>query len=240
MFFNIEFYHGGVTPEDLMAVRTEVLTKLILHKRERITQSLPQLLSQTGDEKHTAEKIARHARSNKENLESKISALKMERKVVTQAFKQDSQITHLKEEQQLELSQIIEALSMANASVEEFNENLEKLSEVFTSLESNGTLSAKLTQSNKANTALGELNPSYLALVQEWNEAEGHRRKLESRFTKLSSSLAESKTAAEFWQSRLSDGFEELLIDAKRVADGGPSSRQIHRTNRKKNMNRGA
>ena len=79
MFFNIEFYHGGVTPEDLMAVRTEVLTKLILHKRERITQSLPQLLSQTGDEKHTAEKIARQARSVKETLESKISALKMER-----------------------------------------------------------------------------------------------------------------------------------------------------------------
>lgn len=223
-----------------MAVRTEVLTKLILHKRERITQSLPQLLSQTGDQKHTAEKIARQVRSNKENLESKISALKMERKVVTQALKQESPIEHLKKEQQLELSQIIEALSIADASVEEFNENLEKLSEVVTLLESNSPLSAKLIQSNKANTALGELNPIYLTLVQEWNKAEGHRRKLESRFTKLTSSLAESKTAAEFWQSRLNDGFEELLVDAKRVADGGPSSRQIHRTNRKKNMTRGA
>jgi len=223
-----------------MAVRTEVLTKLILHKRERITQSLPQLLSQTGDQKHTAEKIARQVRSNKENLESKISALKMERKVVTQALKQESPIEHLKKEQRLELSQIIEALSIADASVEEFNENLEKLSEVVTLLESNGPLSAKLIQSNKANTALGELNPIYLTLVQEWNKAEGHRRKLESRFTKLTSSLAESKTAAEFWQSRLNDGFEELLVDAKRVADGGPSSRQIHRTNRKKNMTRGA
>ena len=69
-----------------MAVRTEVLTKLILHKRERITQSLPQLISQTGDEKHTAEKIARKARSNKENLESKITNLKTERKLVTQVF----------------------------------------------------------------------------------------------------------------------------------------------------------
>ena len=223
-----------------MAVRTEVLTKLILHKRERITQSLPQLLSQTGDEKHTAEKIARQVRSNKENLESKISALKMERKVVTHTLKQESPIEHLQKEQQLELSQIIEALSIADASVEEFNENLEKLSEVVTLLESNGPLSAKLIQSNKANNALGELNRIYLTLVQEWNEVEGHRRKLESRFTKLTSSLAESKTAAEFWQSRLNDGFEELLVDAKRVADGGPSSRQIHRTNRKKNMNRGA
>ena len=240
MFFNIEFYHGGVTPEDLMAVRTEVLTKLILHKRERITQSLPQLLSQTGDEKHTAEKIARQARSVKETLESKISALKMERKVVIQGFQHDFTIDHFKKEQQLKLSQIMETLSNANTTVEEFNENLEKLSEIIAPLETKGSFSAKFTQSSKANTALGDLDPSYLTLVQDWNQAESHRRKLESRFTKLSSSLAESKTAEEFWQSKLDDGFEDLLIDAKRVADGGPSSRQIHRTNRKKNMNRGA
>lgn len=223
-----------------MAVRTEVLTKLILHKRERITQSLPQLISQTGEEKHTAEKIARKARSNKENLESKITNLKTERKVVTQGFDDDFSSNQLKKEQQLELSQIMEALSIVDASVEEFNENLEKLSKIVESLEPNDKISAKLNQSVKANAAFGELNPDYLTSVQEWNEAEGHRRKLESRFTKLSSSLAESKTAAEFWQSRLDDGFDELLIDAKRVADGGPSSRQIHRTNRKKNMNKGA
>lgn len=223
-----------------MAVRTEVLTKLILHKRERITQSLPQLISQTGEEKHTAEKIARKARSNKENLESKITNLKTERKVVTQGFDDDFSSNQLKKEQQLELSQIMEALSIVDASVEEFNENLDKLSKIVESLEPNDKISAKLNQSAKANAAFGELNPDYLTSVQEWNEAEGHRRKLESRFTKLSSSLAESKTAAEFWQSRLDDGFDELLIDAKRVADGGPSSRQIHRTNRKKNMNKGA
>tara|TARA_B100001778_G_C18440737_1_gene562201 strand:- start:171 stop:893 length:723 start_codon:yes stop_codon:yes gene_type:complete len=240
MFFNIEFYHGGMTPKDLMAVRTEVLTKLILHKRERITQSLPELISQTGDEKHTAEKMARKARSNKENLESKITKLKTERKIVTQGFNDDFSSNLINKEQQLELSQLLEALTVVNASVEEFNINLEKLSEIVESVESNDKLSAKLKQSSKANDALGELNPDYLTAIQEWNEVEGKRRKLESRFTKLSSSLAESKNAAEFWQSRLNDGFEELLIDAKRVADGGPSSRQINRTNRKKNMNMGA
>ena len=223
-----------------MAVRTEVLTKLILHKRERITQSLPELISQTGDEKHTAEKMARKARSNKENLESKITKLKTERKIVTQGFNDDFSSNLATKEQQLELSQLLEALTVVNASVEEFNKNLEKLSEIIVSVESNDKLSAKLKQSSKANTALGELNPDYLTSIQEWNEAEGKRRKLESRFTKLSSSLAESKNAAEFWQSKLNDGFEELLIDAKRVADGGPSSRQINRSNRKKNMNMGA
>ena len=117
---------------------------------------------------------------------------------------------------------------------------MEKLSEIVESVESNDKLFAKLKQSSKANTALRELNPDYLTSVQKWNEVEGNRRKLESRFTKLSSSLTESKTAAEFWQSRLNDGFEELLIDAKRVADGGPSSRQINRMNRNKNLNKGA
>ena len=240
MFFNIEFYHGGVTPKDLMAVRTEVLTKLILHKRERIIQSLPELISQTGDEKHTAEKIARKARRNKENLESKITKLKTERKVVTQALNDDFSENQTDKEQQLELSQLLEALSVVNSSVEEFNKNLEKLTEIVESVESNDNFFAKLKQSSKANAALGELDPDYLTSVQEWNEVEGNRRKLESRFTKLSSSLTESKTAAEFWQSRLNDGFEELLIDAKRVADGGPSSRQINRMNRNKKLNKGA
>ena len=240
MFFNIEFYHGGVTPKDLMAVRTEVLTKLILHKRERIIQSLPELISQTGDEKHTAEKIARKARRNKENLESKITKLKTERKVVTQGLNDDFSENLTNKEQQLKLSQLLEALSVVNSSVEEFNKNLEKLTEIVESVESNDNFFAKLKQSSKANAALGELDPDYLTSVQEWNEVEGNRRKLESRFTKLSSSLTESKTAAEFWQSRLNDGFEELLIDAKRVADGGPSSRQINRMNRNKNLNKGA
>ena len=223
-----------------MAVRTEVLTKLILHKRERIIQSLPELISQTGDEKHTAEKIARKARSNKENLESKITKLKTERKVVTQGFNDEFSSNLINKEQQLELSQLLEALAVVNSSVEEFSKNLEKLSEIVESVESNDKLFAKLKQSSKANTALRELNPDYLTSVQKWNEVEGNRRKLESRFTKLSSSLTESKTAAEFWQSRLNDGFEELLIDARRVADGGPSSRQINRMNRNKNLNKGA
>ena len=223
-----------------MAVNTEVLTKLILHKRERITQSLPQLISQTGDEKHTAEKVARKARTYKENLESKITNLKIERKVINQVFSDDFSSNQLNEEHKLELSQIMETLSMVDVSVEDFEENLEKLSKIVKFLEPNNKISAKINQSVKANAALGDLNPEFSASVKEWNEAEGYRRKLESRFTKLSSSLAESKTAAEFWQSRLEDGFEELLIDAKRVEHGGPSSRQIHRTNRNKNMNKGA
>lgn len=106
MFFNIEFYHRGVTPKDLMDVRPEVLTKLILHKRERITESLPQLIAQTGDEKQSAEKMARRARTEKEGLESKISGLKIERKQIIIAIQENPQLSKLNKEQELELSLI--------------------------------------------------------------------------------------------------------------------------------------
>ncbi|MBQ59020.1 MAG: hypothetical protein CMA66_00555 [Euryarchaeota archaeon] len=223
-----------------MDVRPEVLTKLILHKRERITESLPQLIAQTGDEKQSAEKMARRARTQKEGLESKISGLKIERKQIITAIQENPRLGKLNKEQELELTGIMDSLSMIDISVEKFTENLAYLSQIIASLESDEELSTKYTQSVKANIALGELTKDYTSALAKWNEKESLRRKLESKFTKLSSSLAESKTAAEFWQSRLNDGFDQLLIDAKRVADGGPSSRQIHRTNRKKNINRGA
>ena len=166
--------------------------------------------------------------------------MKIERKQIITAIQENPQLGKLNKEQKLELSGIMESLSITDISVEKFTENLAYLPQIVASLESDEELSATYTQSVKANIALGELAKDYTSALAKWNEKESLRRKLESRFTKLSSSLAESKTAAEFWQSRLNDGFDQLLIDAKRVADGGPSSRQIHRTNRKKNINRGA
>ena len=136
MFFNIEFYHRGVTPKDLMDVRPEVLTKLILHKRERITESLPQLIAQTGDEKQSAEKTARRARTEKEGLESKISGLKIERKQIIPAIQENPPLGKLSKEQELELSGIMESLSIIDISVEKFTENLAYLPQIIASLES--------------------------------------------------------------------------------------------------------
>ena len=54
-----------MTPEDLLRVEPEVLAKLILHKRERISQSLPKIIESLGEEKHTAENLARKSRAEK-------------------------------------------------------------------------------------------------------------------------------------------------------------------------------
>ncbi|HII22868.1 MAG TPA: hypothetical protein HA359_01270, partial [Candidatus Poseidoniaceae archaeon] len=70
------------------------------------------------------------------------------------------------------------------------------------------------------------------------NENESNRRRLESKFTKLSTNLRDSSTSKDYWQDKLNSDFEDLLIDAKRVAEGGLSSRQLSRNNKGKNNSR--
>ena len=84
----------------------------------------------------------------------------------------------------------------------------------------------------KANEALASINEEYTKAKNAWNENETHRRKLESKFTKMSSSLRDSNLAKDFWQEKLNSSLEDLLVDTKRVAEGGKSSRQVLREKR--------
>ena len=92
----------------------------------------------------------------------------------------------------------------------------------------------------KANVALAEIKIEYDKSVKLWGEHETNRRKLDSRFKKLNSNLNDSEHAVEFWQQKLTTNFDDLLTDAKRVAEGGPSSRQIRRDSGKARKGRGA
>ena len=55
---------------------------------------------------------------------------------------------------------------------------------------------------------------------------------------KLKSSLEDSEASVEFWREQLEGDFSQLLEDSKRVAEGGPSSRQIQRRSTQKNQAR--
>ena len=82
MFFNIEFHHRYMSPEDLLRVEPEVLAKLILHKRERVSQLLPKTIEEVAIEKSTAEKLARQSRARKEEIEPKFNNLVKERQQI--------------------------------------------------------------------------------------------------------------------------------------------------------------
>ena len=238
MFFNIEFHPPYMTPEDLLRVEPEVLAKLILHKRERISQSLPKIIESLGEEKHTAENLARKSRAEKEDLEPKVSNLYHERaKVVTELNDKFDTIKFENDEKD-RFDEISEKLKSKQTSVENFNKILSEIVELCSKYDGKIEQLTSYKSSIKANDALSEIIDDFENAKNRWNENESNRRRLESKFTKLSTNLRDSSTSKDYWQEKLNSGFEELLIDAKRVAEGGLSSRQLSRNKGKNNSRR--
>ena len=135
-------------------------------------------------------------------------------------------------------NQMIERLSASETGSNEFNELLALLIDKISSdIREMDTLN-HYDSSIKANEALASINEEYTKAKNAWNENESHRRKLESKFTKISSNLRDSNLAKDFWQEKLNSSLEDLLVDAKRVAEGGKSSRQVLRNKRFVNNNR--
>jgi len=238
MFFNIEFHPPYMTPEDLLRIEPQVLAKLILHKRERISQSLPGIIEAVATEKATAEKLARQSRDKKEDLEPKFNNLIKERSQVIDLISESIHLEELSKDESSELTQILSITQSSDTTSEEFLRQIEKLSE--RCLKYNIDI-AKLSDYNisiKANIALSDISEDYQNAKNNWNENESHRRRLESKFTKLSTSLKDCETSKEYWNEKINSNFDELLVDANRVASGGPSSRQLSRNRKQTNAKR--
>jgi len=58
----------------------------------------------------------------------------------------------------------------------------------------------------------------------EYLENELFRRRSDSRTKRLTHALNDCERSIEYWEGVLDNGFEELLVDATRVKQGGPSS----------------
>ncbi len=238
MFFNIEFYQRHMTPEDLLRVEPEVLAKLILHKRERIAQKLPELISNTGDEKLTAENFARQARSIKEDIEPKVDNLFAERGAIAEECSKISDYTNLNTKAKKRLNELIDNIKSKQIELENYNSACEEIVELITKSGHDVSLLTAIDTSRKANQALKEIINEYETAKKNWNECETNRRRLESKYAKLLSNLKEANIAKNYWQEKLDLGFEDLLIDANRVANGGLSSRQIIRNKKEINKSR--
>ncbi len=227
-----------MTPEDLLRVEPKVLAKLILHKRERISHSLPKTIESVATEKHTAEKLARRSRDTKEEIEPKYNNLLKERNQIIQSISNARLSVDLNKEDNSEVSELISAMEAKKTTSDSYLKKLEKITTICSKYDFNIEDLRDYNISVKANQALSELASDYEKAKNDWNENESHRRKLESKFTKLSTNLKDSEKAKEFWLDKIESNFDELLIDAKRVANGGPSSRQISRNRKQTNSAR--
>lgn len=65
--------------DDLLAVTPKLLAQAILHRRERLADLIPDELDARKNEQHEAEPLAKSAREERDNINSKVASLKNER-----------------------------------------------------------------------------------------------------------------------------------------------------------------
>ena len=88
-----------------------------------------------------------------------------------------------------------------------------------------------LDSAQKAHDAMVELAQSNEEMHESFMKWESARTRAESRTTRLNNALSSSQDALEFWKDRVEDdNFDDLLVDAMRVRNGGLSSKAIARS----------
>jgi len=197
-----------------------------------------QYIESIAEQKLTAEKLARQSRSKKDDLEPKVNNLIKERQNVVREIKDKLHSNSSTNDKILIESGVVQKLLTPQVSTEQFVILLGNLIDAYNKDEGSVDTLRHYQASVKANDALKQVITEFELAKVHWNENEAHRRKLESKFAKLSSSLKESNRAKEYWNEKLSSSLDELLVDAKRVAAGGQSSRQILRNNKPNNRQR--
>tara|TARA_B100001287_G_scaffold261748_1_gene251080 strand:+ start:60 stop:749 length:690 start_codon:yes stop_codon:yes gene_type:complete len=227
-----------MTPEDLLLVKPEVLAKLILHKRERILQSLPEIIESVATEKAIAEKLARQSRDRKEDIEPKFKNLIKERNLLIGSISQANNLESQGDDERSEFTRLLSTIKSSDTTAKEFSKLIEKLTKLCTKFDLDIQKLPDYDISIKANSALSAISKDYHIANNNWNENESHRRRLESKFNKLSTNLKDSEAAKNYWKGKINSDFDDLLVDANRVASGGPSSRQLSRNRKQINIKR--
>jgi uncharacterized coiled-coil DUF342 family protein len=84
-------------------------------------------------------------------------------------------------------------------------------------------------QAQKAHQAMLELVDDNQSLHDSFVDKEEKRRIAASRLSRSTRSLDISKAAIDEWNNRLKTGFDDLLVDRKRVSEGGLSTIAVRR-----------
>ena len=95
-------------------------------------------------------------------------------------------------------------------------------------------------QAQKAHQTMLEMVDENHELHNTFVDKEDKRRIAASRLSRSTRSLDISKAAIDGWNSRLSKGFDELLVDRVRVSEGGLSSIAIRRQQKRADESRKA
>jgi uncharacterized coiled-coil DUF342 family protein len=178
---------------------------------ERSNEIREQLISEGGmknpDPKWAKEKLSAKLQSLENQLETSAGTHKTEEKFI-------NEMKNLIKEHE----EWVEERTASQPLVKEMKDSRDKARKLLDSAQKAHDAMVELAQSNE------EMHESFM----KW---EGARTRAESRTMRLSNALSSSQDALEFWKVRVeNDDFDDLLIDANRVRNGGQSSKAIART----------
>ena len=252
---------------DLLAVSPKLLAQAILHRRERLSEIIPNDLEERKEELQNAEPKAKFAREERDKINAKVANLKSERNIAQkearELFEKANEIREqliaeggMKNpdpkwakdklsakleslENQLETSagthkteeKFINEMKLLIKEHEEWVEERTSSQPLVKEMKDARTKARNLLDTaQKAHDAMVDLaraneekHDSYL----KWEDA---RSRAKSRTSRLENALISSQDALLFWKDRVEmDNFNDLLVDANRVREGGPSSKSIAR-----------
>lgn len=252
---------------DLLAVSPKLLAQAILHRRERLSEIIPDDLEERKEELLDAEPKAKSAREERDKINDKVANLKAERnsaqKEARELFERANEIREqlisegglknpdpkwAKEklsaklqsiENQLETSagthkteeKFINEMKALIREHEEWVEGRTSSQPLVKEMKDARSKARKLLDSaQKAHDAMVELAQANEEKHESYVKWEDKRARASSRTSRLENALASSQDALEFWKERVeNDEFEDLISDAKRVREGGQSSKAIAR-----------
>ena len=257
---------------DLLAVSPRLLAQAILHRRERLSDMIPNDLQAHKEEQLEAEPLAKSARDERDKINEKVKGLKQERNISQKKaralFEKANDIREeliatggmknpdpkwAKEKLAAKLENIerqLETNAGTHKTEERYIKEMRSLmrehqewvdersaSQPLVDEMRNAQKEAKklLDSAQKAHDAMAELVEANAERHQSFIHWEEVRRRSTSRAKKLQSALDSSQDALEFWQYCIEkDDFTDLLIAQKRVVEGGPSSKAISKSAKKK------
>lgn len=253
---------------DLLAVSPKLLAQAILHRRERLSEIIPDDLEERKEELLNAEPKAKSAREERDKVNTKVANLKSERnsaqKEARELFERANEIREqliaeggmknpdpkwAKEklsaklqslENQLETSagthkteeKFINEMKSLIREHEEWVEERTSSQPLVKEMKNARSKARKLLDSaQKAHDAMVELVKENEEMHESYVMWEDARSRAKSRTSRLENALNSSQDALSFWKERVeNDNFDDLIVDAKRVREGGQSSKAVARS----------
>ena len=247
-----------MTPDELVKITPDLLARAILHRRERLAEVIPEQLDARQEELEIAVPLTRIAKGKRDDFDKQInqitdkclhsqnkanqifSKLETEFQVADTKGKKngfDTLSQQYKESNENHEQQTIILEQMKYLAIKQFDNISSKDnsdSEVESLKSQHKDLLNAITHSEKFHTELLPLQNEKQYFNNTYLENESMRRRADSRTALLTQSLDSSERGIEHWQQLIDNGFDRLLVNAKRVREGEYSTPALSKINKDK------